>query len=73
MLLDDVDVDHEDCAEAYIVCEPKGLDKDVLLCEFVDEQHDVLRSLRAFLDVSPNHRVRISGPATKVGKVVEQK
>lgn len=55
MLLNDMDVDYQDSAEAHIVREPKGLDEDVLLCKFVDERHDVLGGLDAFLDVGADH------------------
>lgn len=55
MLLNDMDVDYQDSAEAHIVREPKRLDEDVLLCKFVDERHDVLGGLDAFLDVGADH------------------
>lgn len=56
-----------------MVRKPKRLDEDILLCEFIDERHDVLRRLDAFLDMSSSHRVWIPGPAAQVGEVVEQK
>lgn len=72
MLLNNMDVDNQDSAKAYIVCEPKRLDEDVLLCKFVDERHDVLGGLDAFLNMGAHHRVGNPGSAAEIGKVIQQ-
>lgn len=43
--------------------EPEGLNEDASLGEAVYQAHGVLGCLDAFLDVSADHRVRVSGSA----------
>lgn len=72
MLLDGVDVHDQDSAEAYIVREPEGLNQDTLLCEAVDDSHDIFGGLNAFLHMGADHWVRDFRPAAEVCKIVEE-
>ena len=73
VLLDDVNVDDKNGAEAHVVGEPKRLNENLLLRKVVDQIYDALCCLDTLLYVGADHGMPVPWSATQVGEIAQEK